>query len=82
MAERTTITLEADVAERLRQEVHASGRSFKEVVNDAIRAGLDRTGGPAEPFVVQARPMGLRAGLSLDDIDGLLDQVDGVTRRW
>lgn len=82
MSERTTLTLETDVAERLRAEAHATGRSFKDVVNAAIRRGLDRSADPPTPFVVEARSMGLRDGLSLDDIEGLLDRVDGPDRRW
>ncbi len=82
MSERTTLTLETDVAERLRAEAHATGRSFKDVVNAAIRRGLDRSADPLPPFVVEARSMGLRDGVSLDDIEGLLDRVDGPDRRW
>jgi len=81
MSERTTITLESDVADRLRHEVHVSGRSFKDVVNRALRVGLDQNGQRA-PFVVEARPMGLRGGRSLDDIEGLLDEVEGHDRKW
>ncbi len=80
MQERTTITLEADVAERLRDEVHRSGRSFKEVVDRAIRAGLDARPEPP-PFVVQARPLGLRPGLSYDSVETLLEEIEGLGRR-
>jgi hypothetical protein len=81
MAERTTITLEDDVADRLRREMHASGRTLKEVVNQAIRQGLDARP-VAAPFVVDARPMGLRPGLSYDDLERLLDVAEGPDRRW
>ncbi len=37
---RTTLTLDADVAERLRQEMVAGKRPFKQVVNDHLRIGL------------------------------------------
>jgi hypothetical protein len=37
---RTTITLDADVASRLRDFAHRKGISFKQAVNDAVRAGL------------------------------------------
>lgn len=81
MSERTTITLEADVAERLRAEAHRTGRSFKDVVNRAIRAGLEASA-PATPFVIDARPMGLRPGLSYDDMETLLDAAEGRDRGW
>ena len=35
----------------------------------------------AKPFAVQAQSMGLRAGIDLDDISGLLDFLDGPARR-
>lgn len=81
MSERTTVTLDADVAERLRAEMHRTGRSFKDVVNGVLRAGLDASV-TITPFVVDARPMGLRPGLSYDDIEGLLDAAEGSDRRW
>lgn len=37
---RTTITLEADVQHLLQQAMRDSDRSFKDVVNEAIRTGL------------------------------------------
>jgi hypothetical protein len=37
---RTTLTLDDDVAAQLRRLARESGRPFKQVVNDALRAGL------------------------------------------
>ncbi len=37
---RTTVTLDPDVESLLRKEVRRRGESFKEVLNNAIRAGL------------------------------------------
>jgi len=37
---RTTVTLDPDVESLLRKEVRRRGGSFKEVLNNAIRAGL------------------------------------------
>jgi len=39
---RTTLTLDDDVAEKLRTVAHQTRRSFKQVVNDALRTGLER----------------------------------------
>lgn len=81
MSQRTTLTLEDDVAERLHAESRRSGKPFKDVVNEAIRAGLDRRAtSDLPPFKVKARDMGLRPGLDLDDIEGLLDQIEGPSR--
>lgn len=45
---RTTLTIEDSIAKELRELVHRSGRSFKQVVNDALRAGI-REGRIANP---------------------------------
>ncbi|MGH7962252.1 MAG: CopG family transcriptional regulator [Candidatus Binatia bacterium] len=37
---RTTITLDQDVAAKLKAEARRSGKSFKETINEAIRRGL------------------------------------------
>jgi hypothetical protein len=41
---RTTVTLEADVAALVRRRMSEKGLSFKEAVNEAIRAGLAAPG--------------------------------------
>jgi predicted transcriptional regulator len=81
VARRTTLTLEDEVMDRLLDEARKSKRPFKQVVNEAIRAGLDRDSKALEPFRVEARPMGLRKGLNLDDISQLLDDLDGPSAR-
>ncbi|MGH7573322.1 MAG: CopG family transcriptional regulator [Gemmatimonadota bacterium] len=81
---RTTLTLDEDVAAKLRAEARASGRSFRDVVNDAIRQGLASryVAESAEPFRVTTRDLGnLRPGLSLDDIGDLLERVEGPLHR-
>lgn len=76
---RTTLTLDEDVARKLRAEMRRSGRSFKETVNDYLRQGLlsRRELKPHKPFVVRARPLGLRSGLSYDSIGDLLERLEG-----
>lgn len=80
---RTTLTLDDDVAAKLRDEITRSQRSMKEVLNTFLRRGLEapRDEDLAAPFSVAARPMGLRDGVDLDDISGLLDRLDGAGRR-
>jgi hypothetical protein len=74
---RTTVTLDDDVAAKLRTQARRTGKPFREVVNDALRRGL-ASGKPAShgaPFTVKARDLGaLRPGLSLDNIGELLEQ--------
>lgn len=80
---RTTLTLDEDVVAKLRQEMTRTGAGMKEVVNAFLRRGLEapRAEEIARPFAVQAQSMGLRAGIDLDDISGLLDFLDGPARR-
>jgi len=75
---RTTVTLDPDVEELLRQAVHKSGLNFKETLNDGLRRGLAHLTPAitAAPYVVEAKPMGLRAGLDpaqMHDLAGDLD---------
>ncbi|HJR53318.1 MAG TPA: CopG family transcriptional regulator [Gemmatimonadota bacterium] len=81
---RTTLTLDDDIAARLRAEARSSGRSFREVVNDAIRQGLAgrRVAEAAAPFRVTPRDLGnLRPGLSLDNIGELLERIEDPLHR-
>ena len=79
---RTTITLDDDVALRLKAEMRKSGRSFKETVNIAIRSGLSegKRNMPRRRFIVRARPMRAVAGISFDCIPELLEQLEGPFR--
>lgn len=80
---RTTLTLDDDVAARLDHEVRRSGRSFKETVNDLLRAALRERRRPdrRKTFKVDARDLGLRAGLSYDSVGDLLEAVEGPLHR-
>jgi hypothetical protein len=81
---RTTLTLDDDVAAKLKAESRRTGRPFKDVVNETLRRGLTsrRVTGSRQPFKVKARDLGnLRPGLSLDNIAGLLEQVEGPLHR-
>jgi predicted transcriptional regulator len=82
VSHRTTLTLEDDVAARIQEEARATGKPFKSVVNEALRRGLERTAHPRRvAFRVAARELGVRPGMDLDDVEGLLDQIEGVPRR-
>jgi hypothetical protein len=54
---RTTLTLEPDVAALVRRAMRERGLSFKQAVNEAIRAGLAPAEG-GEPFRTPTRDMG------------------------
>ena len=78
---RTTLTLDDDVAAKLRAEMRRSGQSLKE--NRFLRLGLNVQRREARPrFVVRPLPLGkLRPGLSLDNIGELLERVEGAHHR-
>lgn len=77
---RTTLTLEADLAERLRERAHQERRTFKAVVNEAIRVGLSALRGPgavtAEPFAIEARHRGFRPGVDVARLNQLADELE------
>jgi hypothetical protein len=79
---RTTLTLDPDVAAEIKKGAAETGKSLKEVVNAALRIGLAQVLKPAEArrYRTKGRPMGLRAGLSYDDIGELLARDEGEGR--
>ena len=62
---RTTVTLDPDVEARLRQVMRERGVSFKDAVNDAIRAGLQPARAKNKRFVQRTFSLGLRPGIDL-----------------
>lgn len=76
---RTTLTLDDDVAAKLKAAARRSGRPFRDVVNEMLRRGL-LTERPERRVAFRVNPRrlgGLRAGLQLDNIGELLDRLDG-----
>jgi hypothetical protein len=81
---RTTLTLDDDVARRLKAEMRRSGKPLRQVVNDSLRAALSSPSRSTvrPPLVVKTRDLGaLRPGLSLDNIGALLEAVEGPLHR-
>jgi len=80
---RTTITLDEDVAAKLEEELRKRGGSFKELVNELLRLGLNirRELQKAKPFKVQARSLGKGSELDYDNIGQLLGQLEGLTHK-
>ena len=79
------MTLDEDVAARLKAEVRRTGKTFRAVVNERLRFALvSRRAGqaPEPPFKVRTRDLGsLRPGLSLDNIGDLLEIAEGPLHR-
>jgi hypothetical protein len=61
---RTTLTLDDDLADRLKRLAAEEGITFKEAVDRSLRAGLEaRT--EARPYQTRARPLDLRADIDV-----------------
>ncbi len=81
---RTTLTLDDDVAAKLKAESRRAGRSFKEIVNETLRSGLAsrRVAAHGPAFKITAGDLGdLRPGLSLDNVAELIEQAESPLHR-
>ncbi|MEB3183796.1 MAG: CopG family transcriptional regulator [Cyanobacteriota bacterium] len=77
---RTTLTLDEDLAEALSRTARLTGRSFKAVVNEAIRRGLSCGDQPTQkqrpPFRVEPQACGLMPGIDPLRLNQLVDQLE------
>ncbi len=65
------------MALRLKRRVQRRGISFKQAVNDALRAGLRATEEPPLPkFRVEPFACGLKPGIDPDKLNQLLDELE------
>jgi len=73
---RTTLTLDPDVAAKLKEEARRRGISFKEAVNSNLRRGLSAGDPASSAYHVPARPMRAKPGLDLDQARHLADRLE------
>jgi len=76
---RTTLTLEDDLARRLKEVARSTDRNFKEVVNEAIRRGLslgDALPGGRDRFVVKPQACGFRIGVDPTKLNQIYDDLE------
>lgn len=75
---RTTVTLDPDTEALLRSAMQQTGENFKVTLNRAIRKGLvdivPET--KQEPFIVEAKAMGLKPGIDYSKINQLNDELE------
>lgn len=73
---RTTLTIDDDIAVSLKDLAHRSGRSFREVVNDALRKGAHALENPEPgPYRLSPTSLGLlRSDINLDKAHNLADE--------
>lgn len=76
---RTTINLEEDVLDRARAVKEKLNLPLKEVINQALRLGLEKADQPVKRrnYRTKSHTMGLRRGYTLDNIQELLAQAEG-----
>jgi hypothetical protein len=74
---RTTLTLDDDVADLLKQCSQELGIPFKEAVNRTLRAGLGEAAHPARGKAPMTVPhsFGFRPGIDLDKLGQLADEL-------
>lgn len=72
------MTLDEDVADRLRRLAHRQRLSFKETLNQAIRRGLagQETTEREEPFTVKPHRGGFRPGIDPQRLNELAGQLE------
>jgi hypothetical protein len=64
---RTTVTLDPDVAAKLKEETRKRGISFKEALNSSVRRGLERGEAKQRPYrLPPPHRMGAKPGVNLD----------------
>lgn len=75
---RTTVTLDSDVEQLLRDAMHRQRRSFKRTLNDAVRVGLrpERGTPTGTPFTIHAWDLGLLPGLDPTRMNQLADELE------
>ncbi len=75
-----TVTLDPDVAERIEQEVRRAGKPAEALVNDALRSrlGLRGLASAREPFRVQPHDFQFAAGIDLDKMNQLVDDLEAA----
>jgi hypothetical protein len=76
---RTTVTLEPDVAAKLKELAHRRRASFKETLNDVLRKGLSSQSGTREPperYVVEAHAGGIRPAIDPSKLNQLVDELE------
>jgi hypothetical protein len=73
---RTTVTLDEDVAAKLRQVSRERGVSFKVALNGAVRLGLSASAPPSRSFSVHSQSLGIRPEVNIDKALSLAGELE------
>jgi hypothetical protein len=75
---RTTITLEDQIAKALKNTAHRTGKPFKQVVNETLRAGLRAGEAAGKPRPYRIKPVSLGGVMPGVDIRQALRLADAL----
>lgn len=78
---RTTITLEPDVDALLKKAMRERGLTFKDAVNEAVRAGLSTKPAKVPPFKQRTVHLGVPL-VDLTKALSLADELDDIAHGW
>jgi hypothetical protein len=75
---RTTLTIDDHIARTLKDLAHRSGKPFKQILNETLRAGLSATGTRrSRPYKVKPAALGgVAPGINLDKTLALADAIE------
>ncbi len=74
---KTTLTIDSDVAERLRQETANGKQSLKQVVNERLRIGLGLKRNPENrPHKVNTHHSPYRPGIDRAKLNQVVDEME------
>ena len=75
---RTTLTIDDQTAAELRERAHRTGKSFKQIVNETLRSGLQEMDKPRpRPYRLKPATMGKPgAHLNLDKALAIADTLE------
>ncbi|MCP4370132.1 MAG: DUF2191 domain-containing protein [Deltaproteobacteria bacterium] len=82
---RTTLTIDDDLAQELRERAHKTRSPFKKVVNQALKAGLKQIDHPRpiKPYKCKSFSLGYPPSANLDHALNLADRLESeeITRK-
>src|SRR5258706_13028563 len=75
---RTTLTLEPDLAKKLKDLAHRRGQSFKQTLNEVVRRGLAAPGQQPQHsrYTVEPHRGGFRPGIDPGKLNQLVDELE------
>jgi len=80
---RTTVTIDDAVEKQLRKYAGQRSLKFKQALNEVLRKGLANAANQEKtrPYKTKPKKVGLKPGLSYDNVAELLEQVEGPNHK-